>query len=117
MSEKSDIIGYQLSDTAILQHLGSFIRETRLMQNKTQEEVSHAAGIERMTLMRIEKGSGGTLSTFIRLLRTLEQLHILNQFQLPIQISPLQVAKLELSKRRRARPNRRSEGNTKKSDW
>ncbi|MFN8888521.1 MAG: helix-turn-helix domain-containing protein, partial [Cyclobacteriaceae bacterium] len=84
--ENSINISYQLSDSAILEVLGTFIRETRLRQNKTQEDVAIAAGIQRMTLVRIEKGSGGTMATLIRLLRCLEQFHVLNQFLLPAQI-------------------------------
>jgi transcriptional regulator with XRE-family HTH domain len=65
--ENSSNISYQMSDSAVLEVLGAFIRETRLSQNKTQEDVAIAAGIQRMTLVRIEKGSGGTMATLIRL--------------------------------------------------
>jgi transcriptional regulator with XRE-family HTH domain len=120
MIEKSINFSYQMNDSAILEILGSFIRETRLRQNKTQEDVATAAGVKRMTLVRIEKGGGGTMSTFIRLLRSLEQLHVLNQFVLPAQISPLKLAKLEQEKRLRARPKKRSPNNNRndtQSDW
>src|SRR5690554_6375278 len=119
MIEKSNNISYILSDAAILAVLGAFIRETRQRQIKTQEDVAIAAGVKRMTLVRIEKGRGGTMATFIRLLRTLEQFHILNQFVLPAQISPLKLAKLEQVKRLRARPKKRSRNdkNDKQSDW
>jgi transcriptional regulator with XRE-family HTH domain len=120
MIGKSNSISYQMSDSAILEVLGAFIRETRLRQNKTQEDVAIAAGVKRMTLVRIEKGGGGTMATFIRLLRSLEQFHVLNQFVLPAQISPLKLAKLEQDKRLRARPKKRSRNdnrNDKQSDW
>lgn len=121
MFKKSDNISYEMSDSSILEVLGAFIRETRLRQNKTQEDVAIAAGIKRMTLVRIEKGSGGTMSTFIRLLRSLQQFHVLNQFLIPAQISPLTLAKLEQNKRQRARPKKRSrksnKGNDKQLDW
>lgn len=108
MIQKSNIISYELSDSAILEILGAFVRETRLKQNKTQEEVATAAGIKRMTLVRIEKGGGGTMATFVRLLRSLQQLHTLDQFLIPTQISPLKLARLEQQKRRRARPTKQS---------
>lgn len=119
MIDKSDSISYEMSDSAILQVLGGFIREIRLRQNKTQEEVATIAGIKRMTLVRIEKGGGGTMATFIRLLRSLRQFHVLNQFLLPTQISPLKLAKLEQNKRQRARSKSRksNQGNDKPSDW
>ena len=120
MIQKSNNLSYEMSDSAILEVLGAFIRETRLRQNKTQEDVAIVAGIKRMTLVRIEKGSGGTMATFIRLLRSLQQFHVLNQFLIPTQISPLKLAKLEQDKRQRARPKKRSRKdnrNDKPSDW
>lgn len=120
MIEKSDNISYEMSDSAILEVLGAFIRETRLRQNKTQEDVAIAAGVKRMTLVRIEKGGGGTMATFIRLLRSLEQFHVLNQFLVPVQISPLKLAKLEQTRRLRARPkkySRKTDKKNKQSDW
>ena len=121
MIEKSSNISYEISDTAILQVLGAFIREIRLRQNKTQMDVATAAGIKRMTLVRIEKGKGGTMATFIRLLRSLQQLHVFNQFLIPAQISPIELAKIEQNKRLRARPTKQSRERDKKedkqSDW
>ena len=109
-----------MSDSTILKTLGAFIRETRLRQNKTQENVAIAAGVKRMTLVRIEKGGGGTMATFIRLLRSLEQFHVLNQFMIPSPVSPLKLAKLEQDKRQRARPKKRSRKNNRRDqqlDW
>ena len=121
MIEISNNISYSMSDRAILQFLGTFIRETRLRQNKTQEDIAKAAGIKRMTLVRIEKVGGGTMATFIRVLRSLQQFHVLNQFLIPSQISPLMLAKLERKKRLRARARKRSlksdKNNDVQSDW
>lgn len=94
---------YANSNPAILVIFGNFIQQTRLQQNKTQQQVAAAAGINRSTLVQIEKGGGGTLLTFIQLLRALEQLHLLQQFAVQQQpLSPLQLAKLEQKKRQRA---------------
>ncbi len=120
MIAKSDNISYEMSDSAILQVLGAFAREIRLRQNKTQEDVANAAGIKRMTLVRFEKGGGGTMATFIRVLRSLQQFHVLNQFLIPDQISPLKLAKFNQNRRQRARPKKRSQKdnrNDKQSDW
>jgi transcriptional regulator with XRE-family HTH domain len=121
MIEKSINISYEMSDSAILEVIGAFIREIRLRQNKTQEEVAAAAGIERMTMVRIEKEGSGTLATFVRILRSLQQFHVLNQFQVATQISPLKLAELERDKRQRARSEtekpKSNKRNTKQSDW
>jgi transcriptional regulator with XRE-family HTH domain len=90
------------SDKALLAILGSYLKETRLQQNKTQLEISNAAGINRSTIVQIEKGKGGGLLTFIQILRALDQLYILKNFELSDQISPLLLAKLQRAKRKRA---------------
>jgi transcriptional regulator with XRE-family HTH domain len=117
MIEKSNIYWYEMSDSAILETLGLYIKETRLKLNKTQEEIAQSSGIERMTLARIEKGSGGTMATFIRLLRSLEQLQVLKTFEIPTQISPIQLAKLEQQKRTRAFHKRSPDNKKTQSDW
>lgn len=116
MIEDKNHIQYQMSDSAILATLGEFIRQIRLAQNKTQLDVATAAGIKRMTLVRIEQGRGGTMGTFIRLLRSLQQFHALKSFQPASQISPLSLAKLERKKRQRARPKKVLD-KKKQSDW
>lgn len=90
------------SDKTFLTLLGAYIKETRLQKNKTQLEISIAAGINRSTIVQIEKGKGGGLLTFIQILRALDQLYILKNFEIADQISPLLLAKLQRSKRKRA---------------
>ncbi|HRG83394.1 MAG TPA: helix-turn-helix transcriptional regulator [Chitinophagaceae bacterium] len=115
--EKTNIYWYSMSDTAIVGLIGNYIQRTRLEQNKTQQEVADAAGINRTTLVQIEKGAGGTLHTFVRILRSLEQLHLLQSFQAQQQISPLKLAKLEQAKRRRATSKKNTRIENPKSDW
>src|SRR5450432_4092367 len=107
MMEKSNNSWYEMSDSAILEIMGEFIKETRLQQNKTQQQLATASGIDRFTIARIENGKGGTLKSFIQLMRSLEQLQIFQRFLVQPQISPLELAKLEQNKRRRARNKKR----------
>ena len=100
--ENTNIYWYAMSDKALLGVLGEFLKETRLRQNKKQGEVATAAGISRSTLIALENGGGGSLLTFIEVIRTLEQLHLFSNFQIKRQVSPLQLAKLEQAKRQRA---------------
>lgn len=90
------------SDTAILEALGAFIRHHRLQQNKTQELLAKEAGIVRSTLSLFERGENISLIVFIQLLRALKLLPKLQEFQIRQQISPLQLAEMERSKRSRA---------------
>lgn len=47
-----------MSDPAFLELLGSFVQQTRLQQNKTQHQVALAAGVNRSTIVQVEKGGG-----------------------------------------------------------
>jgi transcriptional regulator with XRE-family HTH domain len=117
MMEKSIKYWHTLSDPAILEQLGEFVKQTRLQQNKTQQQVAIAAGINRSTMVQIEKGAGGTLLSFIQVLRALEQLQIFEHFEIKQQFSPLQLAKLEQNKRQRASTKKDSQTKKTKSDW
>ena len=103
MMDKSSNLWYEMSDFAILEIIGEFIKETRLTKNQTQQQLATASGIDRFTIARIENGKGGTLKSFIQIMRSLEQLHLFQNFQIQHQISPLVLAKLEQNKRHRAR--------------
>jgi transcriptional regulator with XRE-family HTH domain len=106
-----------MSDPAILGLLGSFIQQTRLQQNKTQQQVAVAAGINRSTMVQIEKGGGGTLLSFIQILRALEQLPLFQHFEIKQQISPLQLAKIDQKKRQRASNKKTSPIKKPSSNW
>jgi transcriptional regulator with XRE-family HTH domain len=94
---------YAMSDKSLAEHIGQFIREKRLEQNKTQDTLAMAAGISRSTLSILEKGEPVTLATLLQVLRVLEQLEVLDVFTIQSVISPIQLAKLEAKKRKRAR--------------
>ncbi len=116
MMENSDN-WYAMSDNSLLELLGNFIKATRLRQNKTQLQVAEAAGIARSTLVKIENGGGGNLISFTQVMRTLEQLHFLKNFQVQNEISSLQLAKLEQSKRQRARLKNKPGTQKQPTDW
>lgn len=104
-----------MGDKALAEHIGRFVREKRMEVNKTQATLAHAAGISRSTLSLLEKGETITLATLLQVLRVLDQLHVLDVFTVQPVISPIQLAKLEQKKRKRA------SGNTsipsKESSW
>ena len=116
--EKASKQWHAMSDPTILEVLGNFIQQTRLQQNKTQQQVAAAAGINRSTMVQVEKGGGGTLLSFIQIVRALEQLQLFQNFEIKQQqLSPLQLAKIDQKKRQRA-SNKKAAGTEKpKSDW
>ena len=115
--EKSNKSWYAMSDPAIMDVLGNFIQKTRLQKNKTQEEVATAAGVNRSTIVKIENGGGGTLLSFIQILRSIEQLDLLRNFEVNQQLSPLELAKIEHKKRQRASNKPRPVKTKPKSTW
>ena len=100
---------YSMSDKALSGIIGSFVKQHRLDQNKTQDEVAEQAGISRSTLSLLEKGKTVTVPTLIQVLRVLELLHIMDSFQITTQPSPLELAKYERQKRQRARSKKQED--------
>jgi transcriptional regulator with XRE-family HTH domain len=91
-----------MSDNAIVQQIGAFVKHHRMEQNKTQDILANAAGISRSTLSLLERGETVTLATLIQVLRVLDALHIMDVFVIQQAISPLALAKIEKDKRKRA---------------
>jgi transcriptional regulator with XRE-family HTH domain len=103
MNEKSYKNWVSMSDDALTQQLGAFVKHHRLDQNKTQDKVAKAAGISRSTLSLLERGDTVSLSTLIQVLRVLDQLQVMDAFEIQQSISPIALAKAEREKRKRAR--------------
>ncbi|CDS93856.1 conserved hypothetical protein [Sphingobacterium sp. PM2-P1-29] len=99
----NDIVDISLlSDKAILQKVGWFIQQTRIKQNLTQSELAAQAAISRSTLSLVERGDNISLINLIKILRTLNALYVLNDFEVREELSPLQLAKGEKQQRKRA---------------
>jgi len=64
-------------------------------QNKSQEQLSNAAGISRSTLSLLERGEKVNLITMIQVLRVLDQLQWLEAFEVKKSISPMDYIKLQ----------------------
>ena len=93
----------QLSiDKTLLQNIGNFIQQVRIQQKRTQQDLANDAAISRSTLSLIERGENISLLNLIKILRILDALYVLKNFQLPEEISPLQLAKGENKPRQRA---------------
>ncbi len=92
-----------MSDKALAEQIGTFVKHHRLELNKTQDILAHAAGISRSTLSLLERGETVTMATFIQVLRVLDQLQVMDAFVVQKSISPLALAKMEQEKRIRAR--------------
>jgi transcriptional regulator with XRE-family HTH domain len=104
-----------MSDKALAEQIGAFIKHHRLEQDKTQDALAADAGISRSTLSLLERGETVNLSTLIQVLRVLDQLQVMNAFVVQETISPLELARLEKKKRKRA--TGKSSDTFTKTDW
>lgn len=91
-----------MSDSAMAEYIGAFIKHHRVEQNKTQDVLANEAGISRSTLSLLERGEPVTLATLIQVLRVLDKLQVLETFWVEQPVSPLLLAKMEKGKRKRA---------------
>jgi transcriptional regulator with XRE-family HTH domain len=88
------------------------------LKNKTQSELAEMAGINRSTLIEFEQSGRANLITFIQLLRALDQLDILKSFHVTKELSPIQLAELQHTEKKRASKSKNKDQNkNKKSDW
>ena len=117
MNDKSYNDWVSMSDKALGATIGNFIKNHRLNQNKTQDEVSVEAGISRSTLSLLERGEKITLSSLIKVLRVLDLLHIMDVFQVINEISPIEYVKLQKNKRQRARNQNEVENLNEETVW
>lgn len=115
MSDISYINWLSMPDFALAQNLGTFVKHHRLLQNKTQEQIAQEANISRSTLSLMEKGETVTMASFLAVLRVLNLLHVMDAFKVENQISPLELAKLEQKKKKKA--SKQPITITQKSTW
>ena len=105
---------FSMSDGALIQLIGKFVKHHRLRKNRTQVQVSYEAGISRSTLSLLERGEPVTLPTLIQVLRVLDLLYVLDVFQVSEEVSPIVYAKMQRNKRKRAWSV--NEGNVEEQD-
>lgn len=117
MTDKSFKEWASVSDKALSEFIGVFVRHHRMEQNKTQDELASAAGISRSTLSLLERGETVTVTTLIQVLRVLDQLQVLSVFEVKETLSPLALAKLQKEKRQRARGSSKKSKHGEEPDW
>jgi putative transcriptional regulator len=107
---------YAMTDQALTEHLGKFIKDMRVHANYSQTDLAKEAGVSRPTVIALEKGEPVTTTTLIRVLRILQQLHLLGHFTYEEPVSPMLLAERELMKPKRVR-GKKPGNNTSYVDW
>lgn len=92
---------YVMTDAAIKKEIGRRFRELRLRKNITQEELADQTQTSVNRIKSLEAGKG-KLETIIAVLRVLDALDDMEAFLPDPGISPLQIAKMQGRKRKRA---------------
>lgn len=105
------------SDKDLIVQMGQFVQSHRLNQNKTQDEVSKAAGVSRSTLSLLERGEKVRVDSLIQVLRVLNLLHVMEVFKVQEEISPLEYVKLKKKQRKQASPKKSDEQNKEDLGW
>ena len=85
--------------------------------NKGQliSKIAEDAGLNRWTLSKIENGESITLTSLLQVLRALNVLYVLDNFNVVDEISPLAYAKLKKEQRERA-SSKTNKSSNKESD-
>lgn len=95
-----------LSDPAIVRNLCLNLKQMRLNKNWSQSQLAESTGLDRVTISRMENGRAATLLTVVQILRALDKLYLLGAFNEDIEVSPLQMLKLQESRRKKASPKK-----------
>ena len=79
------------SDPQLLAELGTRIRAYRAQQGLTIKDLALRAGVTPLTLQKAERGENFTMRTFLRVLRALGRIDLVEGFLPPPLESPLRL--------------------------
>ena len=94
---------YMLSDTVIPVRIGDRLRQTRLRQNITQQNLAWEVGVSLSSVKKIEKGEIGSFEILVRVLRTLGLLDVLQPLVNEYQPTPSEYYKMVHSSKNKVR--------------
>lgn len=87
------MVSYIMSLEALREDIGANLRQMRLNANLSQQELAAKCGLARSTVAAFEAGKGGTIDTMILMLRYVQQLHVLDAFEVAAPQSPIAMAR------------------------
>lgn len=93
------------SDPMILSMIGESLKRKRINLSITQEELARQTCLDRASIIRLESGKGATLHTFIRVLRMLRELYLIEPLRSATDLTPIEAYELErkIRKKRKMR--------------
>ena len=120
MKPTSNISNFSaMADPEIVKGICQSLKQMRLNKNMTQAKLAVTAGLNRVTISRMESGRAVTLLTVVQVLRALDKLDVLDIFRKQSETSPLQLLKLKEKQRLRASHSRKKPVNVQNtiSEW
>lgn len=94
---------YMLSDTDITNKISARLKELRLKQNISRQDLSISSGVSMSSIVRMEEGEIKSFESFIRILRTLGKIDILLPLVEEEEISPNEYFKMMQSTQKKTR--------------
>lgn len=98
------MIDYFMTNEALLQFVGKQMQQMRINARLSQQQLAERAGVSRSTVTQVENGKGMKMESIVAMLRVLNKLEILNNFETNALVSPLLIAKQEGKTPKRIRP-------------
>lgn len=92
-----------LSDTDITNKISARLKELRLKQNISRQDLSISSGVSMSSIVRMEEGEIKSFESFIRILRTLGKIDILLPLVEEEEISPNEYFKMMQSTQKKTR--------------
>lgn len=107
---------YMIADEMILHKIGNHLKEIRLKQNITQQRLAEESGVSLSSVKKIENGDIRSFDSFMRLLRTLGKLDVLQPLVDDEQMSPSEYYEMMHKATSRQRKRATSKGANKKNE-
>lgn len=97
---------YAMTDALVVKTLCASLKQMRLNQNLSQDDLASRSGLSRITISRMETGKAINLLTMVQVMRALGKLDLFNYLNVEPEISPLQVMEERSKYRKKASPSK-----------
>lgn len=85
---------YMLSDSDIIQRISARLKELRLKQNISRQDLSESSGVSLSSIVRMEEGEIKSFESLLRVMRILGKIDIFQSLVEEEEISPIEYFKL-----------------------
>lgn len=110
-----------LSDAEITNKISARIKELRLKQNISRQDLSASSGVSVSSIVRMEDGEIKSFESFLRILRSLGKIEIFTPMLQEEEISPNEYYKMvhsvKIKQRQRASKSNSNNKQQEESEW